>query len=75
MKRQHYAFMAKMDNNDICTLIDQRIKGRNAARNREILKFRLIDGMTFEQLGEPYDLTPRAVQYIVYAAEDKPFKE
>lgn len=38
-------------------------------RNREILKRRLIDGRTYEQLAEEFDLSPRQVENIVYKAE------
>ena len=38
-------------------------------RNREILKRRLIDGRTYEQLAEEFDLSPRQVKNIVYKAE------
>ena len=38
-------------------------------RNREILTRRLIDGRTYEQLAEEFDLSPRQVKNIVYKAE------
>ena len=38
-------------------------------RNREILKRRLIDGRTYEQLAEEFDLSPRQVKNIVYKTE------
>ena len=38
-------------------------------RNREILKRRLIDGRTYEQLAEEFDLSPRKVKNIVYKEE------
>jgi len=38
-------------------------------RNREILKRRLIDGRTYEQLAEEFDLSPRQIKNIVYKAE------
>lgn len=38
-------------------------------RNREILKRRLIDGRTYEQLAEEFELSPRQVKNIVYKAE------
>lgn len=38
-------------------------------RNRDILKRRLIDGRTYEQLAEEFDLSPRQVKNIVYKAE------
>ena len=42
-------------------------------RNREILKRRLIDGRTYEQLAEEFDLSPRQIKNIVYKAEERIF--
>lgn len=38
----------------------------HSARDREILCSRYIDGLTFEALGEMYDLSVRHVKSIVY---------
>lgn len=38
-------------------------------RNREILKRRLIDGRTYEQLAEEFDLSTAQIKRIVYKAE------
>lgn len=35
-------------------------------RDRDILKRRLIDGITYEKLAEEFDLSVRNVKYIVY---------
>ena len=51
-------------------LIDEWIIGRNAERNRAILKRRYFDGITYERLAEEFDLSVRQVKYIVYKAED-----
>lgn len=48
---------------DIHSLIDEWVHNE---RNREILKRKLTDGITFERLAEEYKLTPRQVQRIVY---------
>lgn len=56
-------------NEDIAALIDSYIRGRNAERNRRILKMRLIDGMTFEHLAEAVDMSERQVKSIVYNGE------
>lgn len=34
-------------------------------RDRDIMKSKILDGLTFEEVAELYDLTPRGVQYIV----------
>ena len=47
-------------------LIDEWIVGRNAERNRRILKRRLIDGILFEALAEEFDLSVTQVKTIVY---------
>jgi DNA-directed RNA polymerase specialized sigma24 family protein len=54
--------------------IDNWIIGRNAERNRKILKRRLLDGITFDSLAEEFDLSVRQVKNIVYQCEDKLYK-
>ena len=56
-------------------LIDTWIIGRNAERNREIMKRNLIDGIGFEPLADEYNLSVRQVKYIVYKGEDKIFSK
>lgn len=55
-------------------LIDERIIGRNAERNRKILKRRLLDGICYEPLSEEFDLSVRQVQNIIYAGQHKLFR-
>lgn len=45
----------------------------HAERNRNILKRRLIDGITYEQLAEEFDLSVQAIQKIIYRNEQKIF--
>lgn len=54
-------------------LISERIIGRNAERNRAIIRRRLIDGVTYERLAEEFDLSVRQVKNIVYRCEDRMF--
>lgn len=61
---------------DVCRseierLIDEWIIGRNAERDRSILKRRLIDGVTYERLAEEFDLSVRQVKNIVYKLQEK----
>lgn len=63
-----------LTNSEICGLIDERIRGRNAKRNREILKRRLIDGITYEKLAEEFELSTVQVKRIVYKCESALFK-
>lgn len=59
---------------EICILIDEWITGRNAERDRSILKRRLIDGLTYERLAEEFDLSVRQVKNIVYRRQDTLFR-
>lgn len=58
-----------ISNSELCNVIDEWIKGRNAQRNREILKRRLIDGICYEPLAEEFQLSVRQVKNIVYKNE------
>lgn len=59
---------------DISNLIDEWIIGKNAERDREILKRRLIDGCTYEKLAEEFDLSVRQVSNIIYKRQDILFR-
>lgn len=59
---------------EIESAIDEWIVGKNAQRNRNILKSRLIDGLTFEELSEEYDMSVRQIQNIVYKSQEKIFR-
>ena len=59
---------------EIEAAIDEWIIGRNAQRNRSVLKSRLIDGLTFEELSEKYDMSVRQIQNIVYKSQEVLFK-
>ena len=56
---------------EIQNAIDEAIVGRNAERNRAILKRRLIDGICYEPLAEEFDLSVSQVKRIVYKQEEK----
>lgn len=51
--------------------IDEWIVGKNAERDRKILKRRLIDGICFEPLAEEFDLSVIQIKRIVYKHEKK----
>lgn len=55
-------------------LIDEYIVGKNAERDRAIVRRRIIDGIHFEPLAEEFDLSVRRTKDIVYNAEKKMFK-
>ena len=50
---------------------DKWIVGRNAERNREIVKRRLIDGIRYEALADEFGLSVRHTKTIVYKYGDK----
>ena len=47
-------------------LIDEHILGRNAEIRRKVLKRRLLDGLTFEQLASEFCYSTQNIQRIVY---------
>ena len=48
-------------------LIDQWVMGRNAERDREILRQKIVIGITFLQVAKMFDLSTQRVEQIVYA--------
>lgn len=66
--------MKDYSRSELTEAIDEWIVGRNAERNRAILKSRLVDGLTFEKTAERHDMSVRQVQNIVYKAQEKLFK-
>ena len=62
--------MRDYTNSEICEIIDEHVHN---ARNRDILKRRLIDGVCFEPLAEEFDLSVRQVKNIVYKEADRIF--
>ena len=47
-------------------LIDEYILGRNSETRRKVLKRRLLDGLTFEQLASEFCYSTQNIQRIVY---------
>ena len=43
-------------------------------RHRAILKSRLIDGLTYDELSEMYYMSPRQIKRIVYKSQDVLFR-
>lgn len=66
--------LCELSRSQISELIDEWIVGRNAERNRMILKRRLIDGITYQSLAEEFDMSVQNICKIVYKCEDKFFK-
>lgn len=59
---------------ELDSLIAEWIIGKNAERDRAILRRRLFDGITFEKLSEEFGLSVRQTKAIVYKCEEKVFK-
>ena len=64
----------EMSASEVCRLIDEWVIGRNAERNRAILKRRLIDGICFEPLAEEFGISTRQAKNIVYRGQAKIFR-
>ena len=62
-----------LSRSDIEQLISEWIIGKNASRDREIIRRRLFDGITFELLAAEFDLSVRQTKNIVYTCERKIF--
>lgn len=58
-------------NSQIAHLIDEHI---HSQRDREVLKRRLIDGKTFEELSGEFSMSVRQLKTIVYREQSKLFK-
>lgn len=43
-------------------------------RHRAILKSRLIDGLTYDELSEMYYMSPRQIKRIVYKSQEVLFR-
>lgn len=61
--------MNRITRTDLEHMIEEYLIGRNAERNRKIVKRRLIDGICFEPLAEEFGMSVRQVKNIVYNAE------
>ena len=59
---------------EVETAIDEWIIGKNAERDRKVIRRRLIDGITFERLAEEFDLSVRQAKTIVYNGQVKIYR-
>lgn len=57
--------IAMTSNAEIIAIIDNYVRGRNAERNRAILKRRLIDGVTLERLAEEFGMSVTQIKDII----------
>lgn len=68
---RHLDLFAEISNDDIAAMIEKWVKG---TRNREIMRDRLIDIMTYERIAEKHDLSVRYVKTLIYHQEEIIFK-
>lgn len=61
-------------NDRIAADIDRYVNGTHAARNREILKARLIDGYTYEELAARFDMSVAQIKRVVYKTSSQLFR-
>lgn len=59
--------MKEYTNSQISAVIDEYI---HSQRNRNILKRRYVDGITYERIAEEFDLSVRQTKTIIYRAEE-----
>jgi len=65
--------MIDLSRSEIDKLIDEWVIGKNAERDRKILRRRLFDGICYEPLAEEFDLSVRNIKNIVYKRERQIF--
>lgn len=63
--------MTEYTNSQIDFYISEYIHSK---RDRDILRLRYIDGLTYEQISERVDMSVRQVKNIIYKNQDKLFK-
>jgi DNA-binding CsgD family transcriptional regulator len=56
---QHYI---QLTNSELAELIGEHI---HSERDRQIMKLKLIDGLTYEKIAEIYEMSPRYVRSLV----------
>ena len=67
--RQRHTITGKSAS-EISAVIDEHIVGRMAFRNRDIMKCRYIDGMTYEKIAEKFELSTQRTKDICYRLLD-----
>ena len=63
--------MTNYINSEIIKIIDDRI---HSERDRDILKRRLIDGLSYDELSNEFHLSSRQIKNIVYKKQEIIFK-
>ena len=55
-------------------LIDEYVIGRNAERDKALVKRRMLDGILLEPLAEEFDLSVQQIKTIIYNAQNRIIK-
>ena len=58
------------DGQELEALIDRYVNGKKADRNRKILKEYYINGITYEQAAEMFDMSPAQIGRIIHQHGD-----
>lgn len=64
----------KYSRSQLENIIFEWINGLHAERNRRLVSRRLFDGITFEQLAEEFELSPKQARNIFHKCEQIIFK-
>ncbi len=59
--------MIEYGNSQVTEIVNEYVHNK---KHREMLLLKYIDGLTYEQIGEMYELTDRQVKNIVYKYQD-----
>lgn len=63
-----------LSRSDVEYLIDEWVIGKNASRDREIMRRRLLDGVRYESLAEEFELSVAQIKRIVYKRNNQIFR-
>lgn len=66
--------LLELSRSEVESLIDNWIIGNNAQRDREILKRRLIDGLSYYQLSAEFNLSLPQIKTIIKKRQEHLFK-
>ena len=66
--------LLELSRTDIEYLIDEWIIGNNAERDRQILKRRLIDGLSYYELSDEFNLSLPQIKNVVKKRQEHLFK-
>lgn len=64
-------YMIDLSRSEIAWLIEEYIF---VSRDREIAKARWIDGMTFDEIAEKFDMSPRHIKTIIRNSRERVLK-